>query len=121
MSTKVNLVVEQGATFTTTLNLTNNTGDALALSGYSAQSALKRWYTSTNAISIPATVNANNGTITLTLSANATKNLYSGRYVYDVNTVDPSGGVVRVVEGIITITPAVTASLFTTNTVNSNS
>ena len=31
-----------------------------------------------------------------------------GRYVYDIDTIDASGNVTRVVEGILTITPAVT-------------
>jgi len=44
----------------------------------------------------------------LSLDANTTANLYYGRYVYDVVTIDGTGHVTRVVEGILTVTPEVT-------------
>ena len=31
-----------------------------------------------------------------------------GRYLYDIDTIDASNNVTRVVEGVLTITPAVT-------------
>lgn len=107
MATKANLVIDQGATFSTELNLTDENGDILNLAGYSANSQLRKWYTSTNATAFGASINVDAGTITLTLSANQTAALTAGRYVYDVEIAD-GVSVSRVVEGIITVTPNVT-------------
>ena len=107
MATKANLVIDQGTTFLVDLNLTDENGDTLNLHGYSVDAQIRKWYTSTNSVSFTATVNADVGIITLQLSANQTANLVSGRYVYDVE-IDSGSAVSRVVEGIVTVTPAVT-------------
>lgn len=107
MATKANLVIDQGATFSTDLSLTDESGDALQLSGYTANSQLRKWYTSANAVAFSTSINVDSGVISLSLTANQTANLASGRYVYDVEITDGST-VSRVVEGIVTITPNVT-------------
>lgn len=108
MATKANLVIDQGSTFSTDLNLTDENGDALSLAGYSANSQIRKWYTSSNAAAtFTASVNTTSAVITLSLTANQTSNLDSGRYVYDVEITDGST-VSRIVEGIITVTPQVT-------------
>lgn len=107
MATKANLVIDQGATFSTDLTLTDENGDALILSGYTANSQMRKWYTSSNATVFATSVNVLSGVITLSLSANQTASLSSGRYVYDVEISDGLS-TSRVVEGIITVTPNVT-------------
>lgn len=108
MATKANLVIDQGSTFSTNLTLTDENGDPLVLTGYTANSQIRRWYTSTNASATFATsINVNNSVITLSLTANQTSNLTFGRYVYDVELSDGSE-VSRIVEGIVTVTPQVT-------------
>ena len=47
-------------------------------------------------------------TTDLTLNANQTSNIVSGRYVYDIELTDASNSVSRIVEGIVTVTPQVT-------------
>ena len=108
MATKANLVIDQGSTFTTDLTMTDDSGNILDLSGYSANSQMRKWYTSTNATATFSTsVNSVTGVITLSLTANQTSSITSGRYVYDVEIND--GSVVsRIVEGIVTVTPQVT-------------
>lgn len=108
MATKANLVIDQGATFSTDLTLTDENGDPLALFGYTANSQIRRWYTSTNAAATFTTsINTTSAVITLSLTPNQTSNLVSGRYVYDVEIADGSE-VSRIVEGIVTVTPQVT-------------
>lgn len=107
MATKANLVIDQGATFSTDLTLTDENGDALILAGYTANSQIRKWYTSTNYIAFTTAVNTSIGVITLSLTDSQTANLTAGRYVYDVEINDGST-VSRVVEGIITVTPNVT-------------
>lgn len=107
MATKANLVIDQGATFSTDLTLTDENGDMLILNGYTANSQLRKWYTSTTSVPFTAAINVDSGVITLSLTDTQTSLLTAGRYVYDVEISDGST-VSRVVEGIITVTPNVT-------------
>jgi hypothetical protein len=108
MATKANLVIDQGSTYSTDLELTDDNGDPLVLSGYTANSQIRKWYTSSNAAaSFTTSINVESATITLTLTANQTSNLVAGRYVYDVELTSGSE-VSRIVEGIVTVTPQVT-------------
>ena len=108
MGTKVNLVIDQGASFETTVNLTDDNGDAVDLTGYSAAGQIRKHYTSSSATNMTIVLGGANGTVTMALSANATANLVAGRYVYDVELTDTSSSVSRIFEGIVTVTPQVT-------------
>ena len=108
MASKTHLVIDQGTTFSSTLNLTDDNGDPLDLAGYTANSQMRKWYTSSNSLSFSTSINTSIGTVTLSLSSNQTNAIVPGRYVYDVELTDNSGSVSRIVEGIITVTPQVT-------------
>lgn len=111
MATKANITIDQGTTFSTTVDLTDENGDPINLSAYTPTAQIRRWYTSSNvsAIFVANTgTNALAGVITLSLTSSQTANLYCGRYVYDVNLTDASNTVTRVLEGIVTVTPRVT-------------
>ena len=109
MATKANLVIDQGTTFSADLSLTDDNGEPLNLEGYAANSQMRKWYTSINPSAVfNASVNAQLGTITLSLEASNTSNLTAGRYVYDVEIVGADSTVTRVIEGIITVRPSVT-------------
>lgn len=105
MATKANILIDQGATFNTEIYLTDESGNALDLSGYTANSQIRKWYTSNNAVNF--TITLGSGIVNLSLPANTTSNLEAGRYVYDVILRDNSNTVTRVVEGIVTVTPRV--------------
>jgi hypothetical protein len=108
MATKANLVIDQGSTFSTDLSLTDENGDALDLQNFTANSQVRKWYSSSNAAATFSTaINVSSGAITLSLTANQTSNLIAGRYVYDVEITSGSE-VSRIVEGIVTVTPQVT-------------
>jgi hypothetical protein len=108
MATKINLIVDQGATFETTLNLTDDNDDAIDLTGYTGAGQIRKHFTSSNATNFVVTLGGANGTLTVGLSANTTANLVAGRYVYDIEVTDDSGIVSRLFEGIVTVTPQVT-------------
>lgn len=108
MGRKVNLIVDQGSTFESTITLTDSNNQLINLTGYSATGQLRKHYTSSNAVSFSVTLGGANGTLTLGLSSNATANIVAGRYVYDVELTYPSNNVSRVIEGIVTVTPQVT-------------
>ena len=105
MATKANITIDQGATFNTTVSLTDDAGNELNLTGYVANSQIRRWYTSNT--STDFTITVSNGTLALALSSNQTANLIYDRYVYDVLLKDTANTITRVVEGIVTVTPRV--------------
>lgn len=108
MATKANLVIDQGSTFSTSLNLTDENGDPISLLGYTANSQIRKWYTSaTPAATFTTNTSEGDGVITLSLTSAQTSNLVAGRYVYDVE-IDNGATVSRIVEGIVTVTPQVT-------------
>lgn len=108
MALKTNLVIDQGSTYSSNVVLLDVNGDPVSLVGYTANSQMRRWYTSSNATATFATnINVATGTITLSLTSDQTANIASGRYVYDVE-ISNGSIVTRVAEGIITVTPEVT-------------
>lgn len=112
MATKANLTIDSGATFSTTLTLTDENGDHLTLNGYTGVANMKRWYTSSNSIPFNVSINTTASTITLEMDSSITANLYPGRYVYDVDLTDSSNAVSRIVEGVVTVTPSVSSGIY---------
>ena len=105
MAAYVELFMDQGATFNNVINLSDDLTNAnINISGYIVRSQMRRSYYSVNATAniICTITNAADGEITMSLSANTTANIKSGRYLFDLETVN------RVLEGIITVTPEVT-------------
>lgn len=103
------IVIEQGATFSTILNVEDTAGASINLYGYTANSQMRKSYYSSSATTITSTVTGtSNGEITLAMSSANTSQLTPGRYVYDVIITSPSSVVTRVVEGIVTVLPSVT-------------
>lgn len=108
MAIKANLIIDQGATYATKLNITDTDGSAIDLTGYTAAAQIRKHYTSSNSTPFSVSVTAATGAVVLSLTANATANLVAGRYVYDVELTDGAGRISRIIEGTVTITPNVT-------------
>lgn len=89
--------------------MNDDAGNPLVLSGYTANSLIKRWYTSTNSIAFGTSINVASGTITLSLDANTSSRLCYDRYVYDV-VITNGTTTSRPVEGFVIVKPAVTNS-----------
>lgn len=107
MATTVNLLIDQGATFSTMIDLVDQNGDPIDLSSYTGASQMRKHYTSSNSISFTVGL-SNTGVVTLGLTAAQTAALTAGRYVYDVEVTDGANNVSRIVEGIVTVSPNVT-------------
>lgn len=104
------LFLEQGASFNTSITLDDVSGEAFNLVNYTASSQMRKSYYSSNAAATFVVTTGNDpslGTITMSLSAANTANIYPGRYVYDVYVTSGESRV-RVLEGIINVTPQVT-------------
>jgi hypothetical protein len=105
-----NLYLEKGTTFNTTITLDDVYGDSYNLTGYTANSQIRKSYYSSNATATFTTsINAANGTISLSLTSATTSNIAPGRYVYDTTIRQTSSGeVTRILEGIVDVSPSVT-------------
>ena len=102
-----NLVIDQGTTFSLIFNITNVDGTAKDLTSYTGSSHLRKsYYTNTYTAFTVAKDNLE-GEITISLTATQTSALKAGRYVYDVEIVS-NVETLRVLEGIITVTPEAT-------------
>ena len=108
MATKANITIDQGTTFSTVISLADEEEVAVNLTGYTANSQIRKHYSSSNSQSFSITLGGTSGTITLSLTSTQTSNLTPGRYVYDVELTSSSNVVSRIVEGIVTVTPEVT-------------
>lgn len=108
MATKANIIIDQGTTFLTTINLTDDDQNPIDLTGYTGDAEIRKHYTSSNSQSFSVSLGGAQGTVVLSLTALQTANLAAGRYVYDVEVTSSSNTVSRIVEGIITVTPEVT-------------
>jgi len=113
MAATANLRIDQGATFSTDVTVTNTDGTAFNLTGYTVAAKMALGYASTRSrVSFTTAIanDATTGVITLSLTATQTNDLDApARYVYDVEITKTSdSSVTRVIEGIITVSPSVT-------------
>lgn len=111
MTGYVELFIDQGSTFNSIIHLTDdNTNSPINVSGYTANSQIRRSYYSANiSANITCTFsNTANGELTLSMTAAETANIKAGRYVFDVKTTDQYNTVSRILEGTINILPQVT-------------
>lgn len=109
MAAYTEILIEQGSTFSTTVNVEDTVGTAINLFGYSASSQMRKsFYAASNTI-ITSTITGNaNGEITLSMTAANTAALTPGRQVFDLIITSPTNVVTRVIEGVIVISPGVT-------------
>ena len=111
MAAYVELYMDQGASFTNTLTITDDVTNApVNISGYTLTSQMRRSYYSANATAnITCTiVSANTGNVQMSMTPANTSNIKAGRYLFDVETIDTNNYVVRILEGIINVTPGIT-------------
>lgn len=106
----VELNLDQGTTFETTLSLTNDDATTINVTNYSFDSQIRKSFYSNNAVAniTVSIVDAPNGNVKLAMTPANTANIKAGRYLYDVLMTDSTGVKTRVIEGIITVTPRVT-------------
>lgn len=109
MANVTNLTIDQGSNVSVTILVTDSTGSARNITGYTGRSQLRRSYFSTSNTSFTVTItNPTEGEVVLSMSADTSANLKYGRYVYDVELVSSTYNVERIIEGIVTVYPEVT-------------
>lgn len=107
MAVQANITIDQGTTFNTSISMTDASNNPLDLSVYIGRAQIRAWYTSLTPAAL-FTVTLLLGSATLSLTATQTAALNPGRYVYDLVVIDQNDIVTRIIQGVITITPAVT-------------
>ena len=107
MATISNIVIDQGTTFGLELNLTNDDGSAKNLEIYTVSSQMRKRYEATTATDFTTAKVDATGKVTISLTAAQTAAVKAGRYVYDIE-IASSSETLRVLEGIVTVTPNVT-------------
>jgi len=110
MAAFVELFIDQGTTFTSVINITDDiTNDTLNIIDYSIISQIRRSYYSANISGnlVCTITDAGNGEVTLAMSAANTANMKPGRYVFDVKMTSGANVTSRILEGIINVTPQV--------------
>jgi hypothetical protein len=112
MAAIANLIIDQGANFSSDVTVKDANGNAFDLTGYTTQAKLAKGYSSTRTRTSMTSVigtESTSGVVALGLTATQTAALDAERYVYDVEITQTSTGVVtRVIEGLITVRPNVT-------------
>ena len=104
-----NLTIDQGSTFSASIDVTDVEDNVLVLTGYTVAAQIRKTYDSTTAVNFTGSVsNATQGEITISLTPAQTNALVAGRYVYDAEITSAGGTVTRVIEGQIEVTPGVT-------------
>lgn len=111
MSTYIEYTAEQNATFKAQLQLRSDTGDGMNLVPYALTGQVKKSHSSLNVSAniVCTLIDGANGVLQLSIPYANTANVKSGRYVYDVRANNATTGeALRLIEGTMTFTPAVT-------------
>jgi hypothetical protein len=112
MAEYVELYIDQGSDFSTTVNLNDDsTNLPQNVYGYTITSSLRRSLLSPNtAANLTCSVyDSANGEFLISLTAGQTANLRFGSYLFDVKVHDTLGATTtRLIEGVMFVTPSVT-------------
>ena len=112
MAEYVELYIDQGSDFSTTVNLNDDsTNLPQNVYGYTITCSLRRSLLSPNtAANLTCSVyDSANGEFLISLTAGQTANLRFGSYLFDVKVHDTLGATTtRLIEGVMFVTPSVT-------------
>lgn len=104
------LDIDQGSDFAVVIDLENDDGTAMNLSGCQIYSQFRKSFNSSTAYQFVCEIlDPTNGKFQMKLSGVSSSTIRPGRYLYDVEIFNPTNSSKnRVVEGIVTINPEIT-------------
>ena len=109
MAALSNLYIDAGSTFSAVITVRGSDGNPLNLTGFTVASQIRKSYGSLNAYSFNASLfDAATGKVRIVLPANISETIKPGRYLYDIEVTSPINEKLRVIEGIVIITPEIT-------------
>tara|TARA_Y100000114_G_scaffold153321_1_gene173061 strand:- start:494 stop:829 length:336 start_codon:yes stop_codon:yes gene_type:complete len=110
MSGKLDITVEQGATFQRNITIKDSANVAINISGSTFQGQIrKRHQSATKEADFDFSItNATNGQFIASITAANTTTMEPGDFVYDIEWTQSDASVTRLLEGTATVTPQVT-------------
>jgi hypothetical protein len=109
MATYSDIFIDQGSTFTMTIDVPDANGLPFNLSGYTARGQIRKTYASETAVNFVTNItNPESGKVNISLTASQTRAFKPSRYVYDIEIYNTQGRVLRIREGQVEISPATT-------------
>lgn len=111
MAVYANIFVDQGAKYSSAIDVVSANGAPLNLTTYTITGKIRKSYHSTTSVDFGIDVyDAPNGKIQIYLEPSKTALLKAGRYVYDIQVASnlDSNDVLRIVEGQVEVNPRVT-------------
>lgn len=107
MATISNIYIDQGASYSTVIDINQDDGTPFNFTGYTVKAQIRKTYSSSTAVDFVSTL-PEAGKINISLDDSVTSTIKAGRYVYDVIVQNTSlSNTIRVVEGILTVNPGV--------------
>ena len=104
-----NLYIDAGSTYSAIVNVRNGDGTPINLTSFTVAAQIRKSYGSLNAYNFTCSVfDAASGKVRLLLPAAISSSMRPGRYLYDIEVTSPIGEKLRVIEGIVIITPEIT-------------
>ena len=105
----VNLVIDYGADFEQTFDLSAANGEALDLTSYTASAKLKKHFSSKKSYDFTVSfTDRQAGQIKLSLTDDVTRTIKPGRYIYDILLADSNSDRSKVVEGQVLVRESAT-------------
>jgi hypothetical protein len=109
VSREYDLYVDQGSYYSIALELTTPNGQPIDLTDYTVFSQMRKSGSSSVGYDIDVDIiDSSNGKIRVMFTADVTSEMPAGRYFYDVVIKDDANDRLRVMEGIVTLTPQIT-------------
>lgn len=108
MAINLNFYVEAGATFQRSIVYRNDDGTLFDLTDFTAQLQLRETAASATAkLTVTPTIDVETATISWQFSATQTSALTAKTYVYAMELYGPNALVIRLIEGVVTVSPEV--------------
>ena len=105
----VNIVIEQGADYSSSFTITNPDGSPYTIFNNSASALLKKHSGSETSYTFTSEIDPDDGQILLSMSNTLTSTIPPGRYFYDIVITNINDGYKsRVIEGMAMVTPGIT-------------
>ena len=105
----VNIVIEQGADYSSSFTITNPDGSPYTIFNNSAAATLKKHSASETSYTFTSEIDPDDGQILLSMSNTLTSTIPPGRHFYDIVITNINDGYKsRVIEGMAMLTPGIT-------------
>ena len=105
----VNIVIEQGADYSSSFTITNPDGSPYTIFNNSAAATLKKHSASETSYTFTSEIDPDDGQILLSMSNTLTSTIPPGRYFNDIVITNINDGYKsRVIEGMAMVTPGIT-------------